>query len=151
MVNELSLFPKESRWGIQHTSRTGKTYYLHIGTRKTGQLRRHATAWQYIAEVKKDTITVHECATDLDGLDQMALSFSLRSPLSNEQKSRFRHYVAVLRFILGDKESRTFVTERFCFRGSVNRWIHLDGPAPLPNQQKKYIKHLEYESMYNLF
>lgn len=187
---------------IQHTSRTGKTYYLHVGTTKTGKpkyffslkqngasgdtipdgfeiyenvsgqvfmrkipkqiihpkelarveaaLRRHATAWQYIAEVKKDTITVHECATNLDGLDEMAMLFSLR-PLSDEAKSRFRNYVAVLRFVLDDKESRTFVTERFCFRGSVNRWIYLDGPASLPNQLNKYIKHLGCESMYDLF
>lgn len=187
---------------IQHTSRTGNTYYLHIGTTKTGKpkyffsqkqngasgdaipngfeiyesvsgqvflrkiqkqiinpeelalveaaLRRHATEWQYKAEVKKDMITVHECATDIDELSQMSMSFRLRL-LSDVEKSKFKHYVAVLRFVLVDKESRTFNTERFCFRGSVDRWIHLDGPANLPNQLKKYVKHLGRQSMYDLF
>ena len=53
--------------------------------------------------------------------------------------------------MLADKKSRTFVTERFCFRGSVNHWIHLDGSANLPNQLKKYAKYLGRESMYDLF
>jgi hypothetical protein len=57
----------------------------------------------------------------------------------------------VLRFVLADKQQRTFATERFCFRGSVDRWIYIAGPADLSVQLKKYIKHLGRESMYELF
>ena len=110
-----------------------------------GKLSETGAVYSHIRRPEK-----YKCATNTDRLNQMAMSFRLR-PLSEVEKSKFKHYVAVLRFVLGDKESRTFVTERFCFRGSVNRWIHLDGPANLPDQLKKYVKHLGRESMYDLF
>jgi hypothetical protein len=187
---------------ITHSTRTGKTYYLHAGVTKTGKpkyyfstkkdgalvdtipegfevyenidgqvflrtitkqiiqpeelvlvqaaLLRHGEEWQYKAEIKKDTITVHECGSDIAGIDEMATRFTFR-PLSSAEKARFAHYTAVLRFVLADKQQRTFATERFCFRGSVDRWIYIAGPADLSVQLKKYIKHLGRESMYELF
>lgn len=187
---------------IQHTSRTGKTYYLHAGTTKTGKakyffstkqggepvdtipdgfeiyenvdgqvflrrihkqiirpqelslveaaLKRHGEAWQYRVEVKKDAIVVYECGTDMGGLDEMARTFA-RRPMSATEKLRFAHYMAMLRFVLDDKEARTFVTERFCFKGSVDDWIFVDGPAELADQVSKYVKHLGRESFYELF
>lgn len=59
--------------------------------------------------------------------------------------------MAVLRFILVDKKARRFVTERFCFRGSVDDWIHIGGPGPLADQVSEYVEHLGRESMYELF
>ncbi len=50
-----------------------------------------------------------------------------------------------------DRETRAFATERFCFRGSVDDWIHIGGPGPLAEQVEKYVKHLGRESMYELF
>jgi hypothetical protein len=113
-------------------------------------LRRHGEDWQYKNEVKKDTITVYECGADIGGLSEMAMSFGQR-PLSDAERSRFAHYMAVLRFVLVDKEARTFVSERFCFRGSVDDWIHIGGPGSLTDQVGKYVKHLGRESMYELF
>jgi hypothetical protein len=113
-------------------------------------LRRHGEDWQYKDEVKKDTITVYECGTDMAGLNEMTMMFS-RRPLSDAEKLRSAHYMAVLRFVLADKEARTFVTQRFCFRGSVDDWIHIGGPGPLTDQVGKYVKHLGRESMYELF
>lgn len=187
---------------IQHTSRTGKTYYLHAGTTKAGKakyffstkqdgeqvdtipdgfevyenvegqvflrkipkqiirpqelalveaaLNRHGEAWQYRAEVKKDTIVVYECGTDMGGLNEMAMTFA-RRPMSAAEKLRFARYMAMLRFVLDDKIARTFVTERFCFKGSVDDWIFVDGPAALADQVGKYVKHLGRESFYELF
>lgn len=188
--------------GIQHTSRTGKTYYLHAGTPKTGKpkyffsqkqdgqvadvipdgfeiyenvdgqvflrripkqiirpdelelvehaLQRRGESWQYRAEVKKDTITVYESGTDIVGLNELAAMFS-RRPLSDAEKLRHARYMAVLRFVLTDKETRAFATERFCFRGSVDDWIHIGGPGPLADQVNTYTKHLGRESIYELF
>jgi hypothetical protein len=59
--------------------------------------------------------------------------------------------MAVLRFILTDKKARRFVTEIFCFRGSVDDWIHIGGPGTLTDQVCKYVKHLGGESIYELF
>ena len=187
--------------GITHSTRTGKTYYLHAGVTKTGKpkyffsmkrdgtlidtipegfevyenidgqvflrtitkqiiqteelalvqaaLLRHGEEWQYKAEIKKDAITVHECGSDIARLDEIATRFTFR-PLSSAEKARIANYIAVLRFVLADTQKRTFVTERFCFRGRIDDWIYIDGPADLSVQLKKYIKHLGQESMYEL-
>jgi hypothetical protein len=46
-------------------------------------------------------------------------------------------YSPKMRFILEHKEKRLFVTERFCFRGSVDDWIYLGGPDSLSQEAKK--------------
>ena len=186
---------------IQHTSRTGKTYYLHATSTPAGKtkyffsqnqdgdlvdtipggfeiyenvggqvflrkipkqiirpdeltlvaaaLRRHGEAWQYRAEAKKNAITVYE-AGDIGGLDALALTYR-RRPLSGAEKMRHADYMAVMRFVLEDKKARLFVTERFCFKGGIDDWIHVDGPSELADQVGKYIKHLGQESFFELF
>lgn len=119
-------------------------------SRVQAALLRHGEEWQYKAQIKKDTITVYECRTDMGWLDDLAGMYGV-PPLTAADKARSAHYMAVLRFTIADKLKRTFVTERFCFRGSVDDWIYIDGPADLPEQVKKYIKHLGRESMYELF
>ena len=113
-------------------------------------LLKHGEAWQYRAEVRKETIVVHECGTDISGLNEMTISFR-RRPLSEAEKNMFANYMAVLRFVLADTDKRLFVTERFCFRGSIDDWIYLNGPAPLAEQIRKYIRHLGRESLYELY
>ncbi len=59
--------------------------------------------------------------------------------------------MAIMRFVLEDDAARLFVTERFCFKGRIDDWIYVDGPAVLADQVKKYIKHLGQDSFYELF
>jgi len=112
-------------------------------------LRKQGEEWQYRAEVKKNSITVYECGTDVAWLDELATT-SGRRPLSDAEKSRHANYMAVIRFVLEDKKARTFVTERFCFRGSVDDWIPIGGPGTLADQVKRFVKHLGRESFYDL-
>ena len=187
---------------IQHTSRTGKTYYLYAGVTKTGKpkyffsmkqggesvdaipdgfeiyenvngqvflrripkqiirpeelamveaaLREHGEVWEYQVEVKKNTITVYESGSDIDGISEIAIRFG-RRPLSEMEKSRYAHYMAIMRFVLEDRDSRLFITERFCFKGSIDDWIYVGGPAGLSDQVERYIKHLGQDSFYELF
>ena len=187
---------------VEHTARTGKTYYLLAGVTKTGKpkyffstkqtgnrvdaipagfeiyenvdgqvflrkipkqiitpaelalvetaLQEHGEAWQYRAEVKKEIITVYECGTDIAGLNEMARMFA-RRPLSDAEKVARARYMAVLRFVLADASTREFVAERFCFKGSIDDWIYVGGPATLADQVGKYIQHLGQESFYELF
>ena len=99
--------------------------------------------------MKKNTIVVYE-AGEMPGLNAILAAYG-RGPLSSADKSRFASYMAVMRFVLEDKKTRTFVTERFCFKGSIDDWIYVDGPADLADQVCKYIKHLGQESFYELF
>ena len=61
-------------------------------------------------------------------------------------------YQAVMRFVLADPEKRLFLAERFCFRGSVDHWIDIGGPAQkLSVVLKKFSKHLGKESIFELY
>jgi len=60
-------------------------------------------------------------------------------------------YRPIMRFILEDKKRRTFVAERFCFKGSIDDWINISGPDSLENLLKAYLPHLGKDSFYDLF
>jgi hypothetical protein len=61
-------------------------------------------------------------------------------------------YSPVFRFTLVDPQERLSIAERFCFRGSIDDWMHLagGGPDPLERLAKRYVKHLGKESFYEL-
>ncbi len=60
------------------------------------------------------------------------------------------HYRPMMRFTLADKETRGFTVERYCFRGRIDGWIFIDGPAMLSALVKKYVKNLGRESFFEL-
>jgi hypothetical protein len=186
---------------IEHISRSGKPYYLHVKPGKAGRpnfyfstdaagpladavpsgyeiyenvagqvfLRRipkkviadeelewtraalaaQGEEWQHKVEIKKNMITVYETEAQADWERELAPWINP----AREKQFRMQHayYMAVLRFILTDPVQRLFTPERYCFRGSVDDWINLGPPAPLPVLLKKYIKHLGRESFYELF
>ena len=192
---------EDAPMSVEHTSRRGRTWYLHVKTtaagkssyffsmnadgqlvpaipdgyevyenvngqvflrKKTAQtilpkelafvegaLHKHTEYWRYRAEIKKNAIIVHETG-DMSGLDGLSREFRGRPLADNEMLPR-AHYMAMLRFTLADKKSRFFVTERFCFRGSIDDWIQIGGPAPLAVQLRQFVKHLGRESFYELF
>lgn len=112
-------------------------------------LRRHEDPWRHWVEVKKDVIVVYH-AGEMNGIDGMLASFG-RSPLTETDRRRFATYTAMLRFTLVDKKARVFVAERFCFRGSIDDWIPIGGPAPLAAHVRQFVRHLGRESFYELF
>jgi hypothetical protein len=115
-----------------------------------GALREQGEAWEYRTEIKKNAIWVYESGTDVGGISDLIATYTGR-PMSTAEQLRHAHYMAVMRFVLTDKTARTFVTERYCFKGSVDDWIFVDGPAQLADQVGKYIQHLGRESFYELF
>jgi hypothetical protein len=85
----------------------------------------------------------------MDGIDRIMSEFG-RGKMPDAEKRRYASFMAMLRFVLEDKKTRIFVTERFCFRGSLDDWIYIDGPAGLDDQVGKYLKHVGRESFFNL-
>jgi len=112
-------------------------------------LRAQGPAWRYWVEARKDTVTIHEAGGDMESLSDMCRTFRSRG-LTDDERRRHASYMAVLRFTLVDPETREYVTERYCFRGSVDDWIHIGGPGPLAPQCRKFIPHLGRESFYDL-
>jgi hypothetical protein len=60
-------------------------------------------------------------------------------------------YMAVMRFVLVDEESRCFLPQRYCFRGAVDNWIGIGPSDGLESLVKTYFKHLGKDSMYDLY
>lgn len=188
---------------VQHITRTGKAYYLHIGRTKSGRakyffstkakgdladslpagyevyenvrgqvfLRRpppkiitdqeialvrqaltnHAEEWRYKIETKKDAIIIHEAHDSFPDLDRIAPPWKSRTDLK-VYVIQHADYMAVMRFVLVDKEKRLFLAERFCFRGCVDDWIDVGGGlGQLPVLLKEFVRHLGEDSFYELF
>jgi hypothetical protein len=63
---------------------------------------------------------------------------------------RRSRYSRMMRFVLEDEEQRLFHVERWCFLGTIDKWIFLDGPKALAELVDKYVKHLGKESFFEL-
>jgi hypothetical protein len=187
---------------ITHTSRTGKTYYLHTGPKRGGGtqhflstkaagplaervpegfeihetvsgqvfLRRQPPKLirddeldrirrplaqpraekRYRVEAEGKVITIHESADQVSSLWRET-AWHLSPEAQERIAAQFAHYQPVMRFTLVDADRRVFAPERYCFRGSVDRWISIGEPGPLPELAKRYLKHLGQESLYELY
>ena len=60
-----------------------------------------------------------------------------------------QNYTTMLRFRLIEKERRTFVAERFCFRGAIDDWIFLGGPDDLKKLVGRYIRLLRTDKFFD--
>lgn len=109
-----------------------------------------AEGWCYKAEIKKNMIVIHEASQDISWIESLAPR--LGPAALREAAIRRARYMAVLRFILVDQTKRRFAVERYCFRGSVDRWISIgeDSPSDLSTLVKKYVRHLGKDSFYDL-
>jgi hypothetical protein len=70
-----------------------------------------------------------------------------------EMPARYRDYMKVMRFTLVDEESRTFRVQRWCFKGSIDRWIDLwmaGNEGKLKDVVKKFCSHVGRESFVEL-
>src|SRR5438105_4272323 len=60
------------------------------------------------------------------------------------------HYSPMLQFMLEDAQRRTFVTQRYCFRGAIDDWVYIGTPGKLATLVQKYVRHLGKESYFDL-
>jgi hypothetical protein len=81
-------------------------------------------------------------------LDLEGFGFGFR-----ELPASYRNYMKVMRFTLVDEKARTFRVQRWCFRGSIDRWIDLwasGGEGKPPDLVKEFCPHIGRESFYEL-
>lgn len=128
----------------------------HLAEKHVKQLRRSR---RYRTDCKDDCITVYESDTDIGGLKESWREFLKDAPLYSGMttdeamntlvRNADQNYTAVLRFRLADKKKRTFVAERFCFRGAIDDWIFLGGPDDLKKLVEKYIELLGKDEFFD--
>jgi len=56
----------------------------------------------------------------------------------------------MMRFVPHDRKQNLFQTEHSCFRGSIDSWIMVGSPGPLPSLIPEYIVHLGQDLFYAL-
>jgi hypothetical protein len=117
-------------------------------------IEKYAKTNLFILDVKSQYIVVYLCdqvggsAMDLDSFG--FLFAGKDSALAKAALARSRTYSPMMQFGLHDPNTREFVVERWCFRGAIDDWIPLDGPAKLADLVKTYGRHLGKESFYDL-
>ncbi len=117
-------------------------------------IRRHAGLEHFLVDAQGDSLTVYLPAVSEDepGLPAEGPGFLSPQRLRVEI-NRIMHrspYVKMMRFVLADEDDRLFRVERWCFLGSIDNWVFLDGPDNLEKLVRKYVKHLGTESFFDL-
>jgi len=115
-------------------------------------VRQNPKAKGAIVDTKRDTITVHMPSFDLDeSMDELTADypFTDRAKLLGVLK-RSVHYMPTMRFVLQDEKTREYQTERWCYSGSIDDWIAVESPGPLPKLARKLCRHLARESFFEL-
>ncbi len=116
-------------------------------------MRKYAEVQDYKIDVKGHAIVVYTADQDIETLAD-AFKDMYPGPSANTQlRTLLRQgirYSPMLQFILEDAQRRTFVTQRYCFRGAIDDWIYLGTPGKLATLVKKYVRHLGKESYFDL-
>ncbi len=118
-------------------------------------VRRESGIAHVIVDVKANALIVYVPSNSAAVIDETIRDLTRGFPFSDasgirEFMMRRSVYEKRLRFELIDPKRRLFAVERWCFRGSIDDWIYLEGPARLAGLVKKYAKHLGKESFFDL-
>ncbi|MCP4236343.1 MAG: hypothetical protein GY770_22645 [Aestuariibacter sp.] len=156
---------------ITHPNRKDVTYHLHQGTTKKGKPRYYFSKKQPAAPVNEipDGYEINEIPNGqvflrktqpklITDQERAVVKKALRKrpylgAIVEVKKNRIVIHIdtPMMRFTLVDKKERTFIVERFNFRGSIDDWMFLDGDDLLPRLAAKYIFHLGEDSFYELY
>jgi len=115
-------------------------------------VRKYSKVRNFKVDVKKNSIVVFLPDQDPDFLKASLLRLAPFAGISELDKvfTEVSTYSPMMRFVLVDKESREFIVERWCFRGSIDDWIFVDHSNDLAKLVEKYCKHLGKDSFYEL-
>jgi hypothetical protein len=109
---------------------------------------------RYIFDIKKEIITIFESYKDYNSLEEIIKRITFfeyrMEERINELLDQETQYRPMMRFILKDKQKRIFITERFCFKGSIDDWIIIGNPGSLGSLLKTYLTHLGKDTYYEL-
>ena len=114
------------------------------------ELRAHAKPTKYIINTKAKAITIFWADQSSPRMGELSSFFGMARMEEIYEKSAY--FNPIFRFTLVDPKERLFIAERFCFRGSIDNWVHLigGGPDSLQTLVDRYVRHLGEESFYEL-
>jgi hypothetical protein len=121
-------------------------------------VQRHRKSRNYRVSVKPDEIQIYELvgpdpenlitALRRDGLfrsevDQKKLDDRIRA-----ERDRYGQFTPVLRFILSDKETRSFRVMRMCYLGSMDDWIDVGPMGSVDKLARRWIPRLGTDAFF---
>ncbi len=116
-------------------------------------MRKYASVKGYKIDVRGKAIVVYTADQDVETLADIVRN-PRASVAENARTMKLLraeiHYSDMLKFILEDDKRRTFMTQRYCFLGSIDDWVYIGKPGTLPTLVKKYVKHIGKESYFEL-
>jgi hypothetical protein len=112
-------------------------------------VRKYSALTDFRIELKGNSIVVFEPDQTDDWIAEISKLLAPFNPGRAVREIRkTMSYSQVMRFVLVDRESRTFEVERWWF--TEDEWMYLDGPDDLGKLVRKYCRHLGRESLYEL-
>jgi hypothetical protein len=126
-----------------------------IDDREIGIVKKGITALtdikMYKVDARKESIIVYTPNQDTNALQRILANFAPIPQQTDEIIREIVSYAPVLKFVLVDVKRRTFVTQRYCYLGSVDDWMNVGNPSSLNTLVHEYIKHLGKQSYFDLY
>lgn len=119
-------------------------------------IRTRAEVKHFIVDVDGHDLIVYLLDRDPEDVDRLMGALVGTRQSESERRATYdwvvghANYQKMFRFRLVDEDERLYSVDRWCFRGSIDDWFPLAGPAPLPEQAEKYVLHLGKESFFEL-
>jgi len=114
-------------------------------------IRDYADLEFYKVDVKGNAIIIFLPLQDVDAIKEVASLSSLKTPERiNDLILKCITFGPEMQLILTDKEKRLFSLKRYCYRGATDHWLTLETSSDLESLAKKYFKHLEKETFFDL-
>jgi len=114
-------------------------------------IKKYSDIELFIVDIKKDSIVIYMPNQDVNTISGILNSYSRLPRSTNKGLESIINYAPEMQFSLLDKNKRTFIAERFCYRGSVDDWIYIGKPDSLDALVEEYIKHLGKDSFFELY
>jgi hypothetical protein len=120
-------------------------------------VERHPKSHNYRVDVKQDQIVIYErVGTDPDDwIPEFEQRFSLFRWRAGKRLREFMdqraQFTPVMRFTLYDKDTRAFYAERWCYRGSIDDWIHVLSSNPVEDMARALIPTLGTDAFFELY
>lgn len=113
-------------------------------------IRDYADLEFYKVDVKGNAIIIYLPLQDVDAIKEAISQSTFKTPAQiNHTLQSMITFAPEMQLILTDKEKRLFSLKRYCYRG-LGSWLTLETSSDLESLAKKYFKHLEKESFFDL-
>jgi hypothetical protein len=114
-------------------------------------LKKHPRGHQYRAAIKRNQIIIYESqGAELAGI-LAQMGWTTPTGLEQEFMEYHAQFSPIMRFSLSGIEDRTFIPQRWCFRGSVDDWIDIGSPDKIDLLAEELIPALGTDDFYELY